>query len=60
MNLAEQRAHAATVPCPKPPHGCAAPIGEPCRNLQTREPLENRPAHEARLWNADAIWGGAA
>lgn len=44
---ADQAAAAAAVPCPE--HRCAAPIGEPCRNLHNGAPLRHQPAHLARL-----------
>lgn len=54
----DQRALAARIPCPLA--RCAAPVGEPCRNLGTGKPIEGRPAHEARLWAAAAVPGPGA
>lgn len=51
MNHHDLRAGALRVPCPD----CPARIGDPCKNLGTGLPLERRPAHERRLWNADAL-----
>lgn len=41
------------VSCPET--RCNAQVDEPCRNLATGLPLRNRPAHERRLWNAEAL-----
>jgi hypothetical protein len=41
-------AGANRVACPD----CNAPIGTPCHNLATKQPLHSRPAHERRLWAA--------
>lgn len=41
------------VNCPE--LACGAVVGEVCRNLSTGGSLEHRPAHEKRLWNADAL-----
>jgi hypothetical protein len=43
------RAGAQQVAC----EVCHAPVGEPCRNLSTRQLLHARPAHERRLWAAE-------
>jgi hypothetical protein len=56
--LEADRAQALTVPCPFPPKGCGEPIGAPCtRESMTgdREPLENLPAHPARLDAAGVV-----
>lgn len=42
-----------TVACPE--KRCNAAVDEPCRNLATGLPLTRRPAHERRLWNAEAL-----
>lgn len=55
MNFHDLRALAERVPCPARPYGCGAAVGDPCRNLGTGQPLTHRPAHEARLWNAEAL-----
>lgn len=41
------------VTCPEA--RCNARSGEPCRNLATGQSLRRRPAHERRLWNAEAL-----
>lgn len=41
------------VTCPEA--RCNAGVDEPCRNLATGQPLRARPAHERRLWNAEAL-----
>lgn len=41
------------VNCPE--HRCGATVGEQCRNINTGAPLHRRPAHEKRLWNAEAL-----
>lgn len=54
MSVDRDRELALRVQCPARPRGCGAPPGEPCRNLATGGPLVCRPAHEARLWLAEA------
>lgn len=51
MNIHDIRAGAQLVACPD----CPARPGDPCKNLQTGAPLLSRPAHERRLWNAQAL-----
>jgi hypothetical protein len=41
------------INCPEPK--CGAIIDEPCHNLVNGAPLNRRPAHERRLWNAEAL-----
>lgn len=50
MNLHDLRAAAQRLPC----SDCKAQPGDPCLNLGTGRPLEARPAHERRLWDAEA------
>lgn len=47
------REQALTVDCPLIP--CAAPAGELCVNLRSREPLEHLAAHDARLRAAGVV-----
>lgn len=42
---------AIQIPCPI----CKAQPGDPCLNIGTGRPIERRPAHEKRLWNAEAL-----
>lgn len=47
LELEADRAQALTVACPLT--ACAQPAGQPCLSWVTRKPLENLPAHNARL-----------
>lgn len=51
MNRHDLRAGAQQIPCPD----CKAQPGDPCLNLGTGRPIEQRPAHERRLWNAESL-----
>jgi hypothetical protein len=56
LELAADRELALTVAClAAAPRGCGAPIGEPCRNLSTGQPVEHIAAHDARLRAAGVL-----
>lgn len=49
-----EREDAETRPCPPPPHGCGAPTGVTCRNVNTGRALGRQPAHSRRRFPAPA------
>lgn len=55
LDLANDRDRAQAVPCPPPPHGCAAPAGDPCVRIADGTPLEHLPAHTARIKAAGIV-----
>lgn len=55
FELVADAAQAATVPCPAPPLGCSAPVGDPCIRPRDGKPLVHLPAHTARLKAAGVV-----